>query len=160
MGRGPKELSVLSIPSRDGSVDAFEANADAPIGATRRTVLARAGSLGIATLTFPGFLAACGGGNQDKTKSDAKTTGAPATRGGTLTLAVDGTNGIADPAFYTTLGDWMAVDCICRGLTFIDFHTTPASRSRTSLSAGRFPTTGSSTASSCAKASSSTTPRR
>lgn len=28
-----------------------------------------------------------------------------------------------DPAFYTTLGDWMVVDCVCRGLTFIDFET-------------------------------------
>jgi len=43
--------------------------------------------------------------------------------GGTLTLAIDGTSAVNDPAFYTTLGDWMAVDCICRGLTFISFET-------------------------------------
>jgi peptide/nickel transport system substrate-binding protein len=86
-------------------------------------MLARAGSFGLASLTLPGFLAACGGGNQSDTGGGNGSDGAPATRGGTLTLAVDGTNGIADPAFYTTLGDWMAVDCICRGLTFIDFQT-------------------------------------
>ncbi|MEU4164158.1 ABC transporter substrate-binding protein [Actinoplanes sp. NPDC026670] len=39
----------------------------------------------------------------------------------TLTLAVDGTSAVHDPAFYSTIGDWMAVDCICRGLTFISF---------------------------------------
>lgn len=43
-------------------------------------------------------------------------------RAGTLTLAIDGTSAVNDPAFYTTIGDWMAVDCICRGLTFISFE--------------------------------------
>ena len=112
----------MSIPSRDASQPASQAG-EAPRGTTRRAMLARAGSFGIASLTLPGFIAACGGGNQSNTGSGSDSNGAPAARGGTLTLAVDGTNGIADPAFYTTLGDWMAVDCICRGLTFIDFHT-------------------------------------
>lgn len=42
-------------------------------------------------------------------------------KGGTLTLGIDSTSAVNDPAFYTTLGDWMAVDCVCRGLTFISF---------------------------------------
>lgn len=97
---------------------------DATAGVTRRRLLIRAGGIGIGSMTLPGLLAACGSGNQSNTGKASTTAGAPVRRGGTLTLAVDGTNGIADPAFYTTLGDWMAVDCICRGLTFIDFITT------------------------------------
>ena len=92
---------------------------------TRRAVLVRAGGVGFASFTLAGFLAACGSGNQSNdTDSGSQAAGDAPGRGGTLTLAVDGTNGIADPAFYTTLGDWMAVDCICRGLTFIDFTDT------------------------------------
>jgi peptide/nickel transport system substrate-binding protein len=63
-----------------------------------------------------GLLAACGVADDGKTRRRAKS-------GGTLTLAIDGTSAVNDPAFYTTLGDWMAVDCICRGLTFISFET-------------------------------------
>ena len=102
--------------------------ADAAKMLTRRAVLVRAGGVGLSSFTLAGLLAACGSGNQSSgsTSSGSKAAGDAPGRGGTLTLAVDGTNGIADPAFYTTLGDWMAVDCICRGLTFIDFSdTTP-----------------------------------
>ena len=89
---------------------------------TRRAVLMRAGGVGLASFTLSGLLAACGSGNQGSSSSSgSKASGDAPGRGGTLTLAVDGTNGIADPAFYTTLGDWMAVDCICRGLSFISF---------------------------------------
>ena len=100
--------------------------ADAAKMLTRRAVLVRAGGVGLSSFTLAGLLAACGSGNQSNssTSSGSKATGDAPGRGGTLTLAVDGTNGIADPAFYTTLGDWMAVDCICRGLTFIDFSDT------------------------------------
>jgi peptide/nickel transport system substrate-binding protein len=92
---------------------------------TRRAVLVRAGGVGLSSFTLAGLLAACGSGNQSSdSSSGTKASGDAPGRGGTLTLAVDGTNGIADPAFYTTLGDWMAVDCICRGLTFIDFTDT------------------------------------
>ena len=94
---------------------------------TRRAMLARAGGVGLSSFTLAGLIAACGSGNQSNsssTSSGSKATGSAPGRGGTLTLAVDGTNGIADPAFYTTLGDWMAVDCICRGLTFISFTET------------------------------------
>jgi peptide/nickel transport system substrate-binding protein len=83
---------------------------------SRRTLLRGASILGMgAGLT--GLLAACGIAAEDNDSS-----GSPKT-GGTLTLAIDGTSAVNDPAFYTTLGDWMAVDCICRGLTFISFET-------------------------------------
>jgi ABC-type transport system substrate-binding protein len=84
---------------------------------SRRTLLRGASILGMgAGLT--GLLAACGVAAE---KDDAS--GGTTRSGGTLTLAIDGTSAINDPAFYTTLGDWMAVDCICRGLTFISFET-------------------------------------
>lgn len=83
---------------------------------SRRTLIRGASILGMgAGLT--GLLAACGIAAEDSDKGGA------AKSGGTLTLAIDGTSAVNDPAFYTTLGDWMAVDCICRGLTFISFET-------------------------------------
>ncbi|SDT32937.1 ABC transporter substrate-binding protein [Actinoplanes derwentensis] len=84
---------------------------------SRRTLLRGASILGMgAGLT--GLLAACGIAAEE---GDA---GGAAKTGGTLTLAIDGTSAVNDPAFYTTLGDWMVVDCICRGLTFISYDTT------------------------------------
>ena len=112
----------------DAERESTPETADAAKMLTRRAVLVRAGGVGLSSFTLAGLLAACGSGNQSSgsTSSGSKAAGEAPGRGGTLTLAVDGTNGIADPAFYTTLGDWMAVDCICRGLTFIDFSdTTP-----------------------------------
>jgi peptide/nickel transport system substrate-binding protein len=102
----------------------FDANRE-PEAITRRAMLVRAGGVGLSSFTLAGLLAACGSGNQSNDTDDGtQAAGDAPGRGGTLTLAVDGTNGIADPAFYTTLGDWMAVDCICRGLTFISFTDT------------------------------------
>jgi peptide/nickel transport system substrate-binding protein len=102
----------------------FDANRE-PDAITRRAMLVRAGGVGLSSFTLAGLLAACGSGNQSNDTDDGtQAAGDAPGRGGTLTLAVDGTNGIADPAFYTTLGDWMAVDCICRGLTFISFTDT------------------------------------
>ncbi|MBT0772426.1 ABC transporter substrate-binding protein [Kineosporia sp. J2-2] len=89
-----------------------------PADVSRRTMLRGAGLLGMGmTLGLGGLLSACGvaADDSDSGSGDART-------GGTLTLAVDGTSAVNDPAFYTTLGDWMAVDCICRGLTFISFE--------------------------------------
>jgi peptide/nickel transport system substrate-binding protein len=86
---------------------------------SRRSILRGAGVLGMgAGLGMTGLLSACGVAAGDK--SGTSSTGRS---GGTLTMAVDGTSAINDPAFYTTLGDWMAVDCICRGLTFISFES-------------------------------------
>ncbi|WP_045746507.1 ABC transporter substrate-binding protein [Actinoplanes rectilineatus] len=83
---------------------------------SRRQMLRGASILGMgAGLT--GLLAACGVAAEEKDASGGAKTG------GTLTLAIDGTSAVNDPAFYTTLGDWMAVDAICRGLTFISFES-------------------------------------
>jgi peptide/nickel transport system substrate-binding protein len=85
---------------------------------SRRGFLVRAGAVGLTTMPLGAFLAACGSKDQ----------GGPALnqirKGGTVTFAIDGTNGLIDPAVYTTLGDWMAVDCVCRGLSHIDFTST------------------------------------
>lgn len=91
---------------------------DVPGDVSRRTMLRGAGLLGMGmTLGLGGLLSACGVAADDS--GDAESTSS----GGTLTLAIDGTSAVNDPAYYTTLGDWMAVDCICRGLTFISFET-------------------------------------
>ncbi|GAA2703380.1 ABC transporter substrate-binding protein [Actinoplanes palleronii] len=84
---------------------------------SRRTLLRGASILGMGA-GFTGLLAACGiAAEKNDSSSDT------ARSGGTLTLAIDGTSAVNDPAFYTTLGDWMVVDCVCRGLTFISFET-------------------------------------
>ncbi|WP_285624730.1 ABC transporter substrate-binding protein [Kineosporia sp. NBRC 101677] len=90
-----------------------------PEDVSRRTMLRGAGLLGMGlTFGLSGLLSACGVAAGDDTAEAGENR-----TGGTLTLAVDGTSAVNDPAFYTTLGDWMAVDCICRGLTFIDFES-------------------------------------
>ncbi|MEU6141202.1 ABC transporter substrate-binding protein [Streptomyces sp. NPDC047081] len=82
---------------------------------SRRTMLRGAGLLGVGVgFGLPALLSACGAAADDAGGSG---------KGGTLTLAIDATSAVNDPAFYTSLGDWMAVDCICRGLTFISFET-------------------------------------
>lgn len=87
---------------------------------TRRTLLRGAGVLGMgAGVGLPALLAACGVAADDNGSGGPPGGGA----GGTLTLGIDATSAVNDPAFYTSLGDWMAVDCICRGLTFISFET-------------------------------------
>jgi peptide/nickel transport system substrate-binding protein len=96
------ELSGRIRPGGDsGVVDSIAMEIGEAV--SRRTLLG-----GISLLGFAGLFGACG---VDRTR-----------RAGTLTLAIDGTSAVNDPAFYTTIGDWMAVDCICRGLTFISFE--------------------------------------
>ncbi|MFD7817679.1 ABC transporter substrate-binding protein [Streptomyces sp. NPDC059785] len=86
---------------------------------SRRSVLRGAAVLGVgAGFGLTPLLTACGVADDGSGKS-----GGGSGEGGTLTLAIDSTSAVNDPAFYTTLGDWMAVDCICRGLTFISFET-------------------------------------
>jgi peptide/nickel transport system substrate-binding protein len=83
---------------------------------SRRTLLRGASLLGMGVgFGMTGLLSACG------VAADKKDAGQHS--GGTLTLGIDATSAVNDPAFYTTLGDWMAVDCVCRGLTFISFET-------------------------------------
>ena len=84
---------------------------------SRRSILRGGALLGMgAGLGLTGLLSACGVAADDDAAKGGRS-------GGTLTLAVDGTSAVIDPAFYTTLGDWMAVDCVMRGLTFISFET-------------------------------------
>jgi peptide/nickel transport system substrate-binding protein len=92
-----------------------------PVTLSRRGFLVRAGALGLATMPLGAFLTAC---SQSTSASGANDDMAKLRKGGTVTFAIDGTNGVLDPSLYTTLGDWMAVDCVCRGLTTIDFATT------------------------------------
>ena len=85
---------------------------------SRRSLLRGAGVLGMGmSLGLTGLLSACG------VAADEAEAGSGSAKGGTLTLGIDATSAVSDPAFYTSLGDWMAVDCICRGLTFISFET-------------------------------------
>ncbi|MFI7130725.1 ABC transporter substrate-binding protein [Nonomuraea sp. NPDC050153] len=87
---------------------------------SRRTLLRGAGLLGVGVgFGLTGLLSACGIAAENKDAAGQPTGAA----GGTLTLGIDATSAVIDPAFYTSLGDWMAVDCICRGLTFISFET-------------------------------------
>ncbi|QSB15887.1 ABC transporter substrate-binding protein [Natronosporangium hydrolyticum] len=83
---------------------------------SRRAMLRGAGLLGLG-VSASSLLAACGIAADGDEGDDEPSTG------GTLTLGIDATSAVNDPAFYTSLGDWMAVDCICRGLTFISFET-------------------------------------
>ena len=85
-------------------------------GMTRRNLLRTAGLVGAGT-GIASLLAACGVASKTSSSSSGSASG------GTLTLAIDGTSAINDPCYYDTIGDWQAVDCICRGLTFISFET-------------------------------------
>ncbi|WP_432564232.1 ABC transporter substrate-binding protein [Kineococcus sp. SYSU DK003] len=89
-----------------------------PLGLTRRGLLVNGGVLGLGTMGLGAFLTACGSSSEPGNEEmDA------VREGGTLTFGIDGTNGVADPALYTTLGDWMAVDSISAGLVAFDFTT-------------------------------------
>ncbi|MDP8015165.1 ABC transporter substrate-binding protein [Prescottella equi] len=89
-----------------------------PVRMTRRGFMVNAGVVGLGTMGVGAFLTACG---QSTSTSGGNATMAQIRKGGTLTFAIDGTNGVVDPAVYTTLGDWLAVDCICGRLTNCDF---------------------------------------
>lgn len=87
---------------------------------SRRTLLKTSGVFG-AGFGLASLLSACGvadGGSDGASSSSAPK------QGGTLTLGIDGTSAVVDPAYYSTIGDWMAVDSVCRGLTFISFTDT------------------------------------
>ncbi|KPI08163.1 ABC-type transporter, periplasmic subunit [Actinobacteria bacterium OK074] len=98
----PPSSSTSSSPAPDAQV-------------SRRGILRGAGLLGVGVgFGLPALLSACGAAADDAKGSAG---------GGTLTLGIDSTSAVNDPAFYTSLGDWMAVDCVCRGLTFISFES-------------------------------------
>lgn len=92
---------------------------------TRREVL-KGGAAGFAAVSFGGVIAACGGergGDDNQSGTTAAGQQTPA-KGGTLVFAVDALTGNSDPGIFATFGDWMAIDCIGRGLTHIDYRTT------------------------------------
>jgi len=87
---------------------------------TRRDLLIR-GVAGMGVLTAAGAL---GEGALAAVRAGARATVVERATGGTLVFAVDALTGNADPGIFATFGDWMAIDCIARGLTHIDYHTT------------------------------------
>lgn len=89
-----------------------------PVRMTRRGFIVNAGAVGLGAMGLGAFLTACG---QSTSNSGGNSNMAEIRRGGALTFAIDGTNGVTDPAVYTTLGDWLAVDSVCSGLTTFDF---------------------------------------
>ena len=95
-----------------------DGNVIVPVQVSRRGFLVGAGVLGLGTLALGPFLAACGAATDS---SGANAEMDRIRKGGTLTFAIDGTNGVIDPAVYTTLGDWLAVDAVANGLTVGDF---------------------------------------
>jgi peptide/nickel transport system substrate-binding protein len=104
--------------------------ADEPIVVpiTRRQALKRSAA-GASFLALPGVLAACGGerggGNEEAQSGGANDQAeAELKPGGTLVLAVDAITGQSDPGLFSTFGNWMAIDCIARGFTHVDYRTT------------------------------------
>jgi peptide/nickel transport system substrate-binding protein len=94
-----------------------------PVTYTRRKLLVNAGALGLGTLTFSSLIDSLITGTAEAATNTGRTL-QQATAGGTLVFAVDSTAGVADPATFTSFGDWMVVDTVCRGLMIIDFKTT------------------------------------
>ncbi len=95
---------------------------------TRRQALRR-GAGGLTVLALPGWLAACGGergdgGEAGEEDEDAEQANAKLKRGGTLVIAVDALTGNSDPGIFATFGNWMAIDCMARSLTHIDYRRT------------------------------------
>lgn len=95
-----------------------DGNAIIPAQVSRRGFLVGAGVLGLGTMALGPFLAACGVASET---SGANAEMDKIRKGGTLTFAIDGTNGVLDPSVYTTLGDWLGVDAVSDGLTVGDF---------------------------------------
>jgi ABC-type transport system substrate-binding protein len=90
---------------------------------TRREVL-RLGGIGLAGAALLG-VAGCGGERGGSQQGGGQGgTGGPAQEGGTLVLGVDAIQGNFDPGIFSTFGDWMALDCVARGLTHIDYEST------------------------------------
>jgi peptide/nickel transport system substrate-binding protein len=100
-------------------------------GLISRGEFLRRGALGVGAVSFAGLLAACGGergggqqggGGQEQEQGGGQT--GEAQQGGTLVFGVDAIQGNSDPGIFATFGDWMAIDCIARGLTHIDYRST------------------------------------
>ncbi len=94
-----------------------------PVTFDRRKLLVKAGALGLGAMSLGAVLDALSADSAAAATNLGQTL-RQATAGGTLVFAVDSTAGVADPATYTSFGDWMVVDTVCRGLMLIDFKTT------------------------------------
>jgi peptide/nickel transport system substrate-binding protein len=92
------------------------------LGLTRRDLLMR-GAAGMGALTAAGAFAG-GAAAAIRAGRAPRSVFVKDLKGGTLVFAVDALTGNADPGIYASFGDWMAIDCIARGLTHIDYHTT------------------------------------
>jgi len=91
---------------------------------TRRQLLKRL-SMGAGAITIPGLLAACARGEESDPEQEAQQQeNAQVRRGGQLVVGVDALSGNADPGIFSTFGDWMVIDCVARGLTFVDYRQT------------------------------------
>jgi peptide/nickel transport system substrate-binding protein len=91
---------------------------------TRRQLLQRL-SMGAGVLTVPGLLSACSRGEEGSSDQEAQQQeSAELRRGGQLVVGVDALSGNADPGTFATFGDWMVIDCVGRGLTFVDYRST------------------------------------
>jgi ABC-type transport system substrate-binding protein len=109
---------------RDGCLRRAEDDALAmPITLSRRKLLVNAGALGLGAMSLGAILDALSPSSAAAASNVGQTL-RQATAGGTLVFAVDSTAGVADPATFTSFGDWMVVDSVCRGLMIIDFKTT------------------------------------
>lgn len=98
---------------------------------SRRAVL-RGGVVGLGTLPLAGLLSACrppteptDGAAQGGAPDDTATATTPATirEGGDLVFGLEALQAVADPGIFTSLGDWMMLDCIARGLVAVDYAT-------------------------------------
>src|SRR5262245_54416868 len=109
---------------RDGCLRRAEDDAlTMPLTITRRKLLVSAGALGLGAMSVGALVDALLAGSAEAATNVGQTL-RQATAGGTLVFAVDSTAGVADPATFTSFGDWMVVDTVCRGLMLIDFKTT------------------------------------
>ena len=116
------------MPEREGRQAAtLDEDSTVVLDLTRRQALQR-GAGGLTVLTLPGWLAACGGtrGEGDTGDENAEQANAKLKRGGTLVIAVDALTGNSDPGIFATFGNWMAIDCMARSLTHIDYRSTEA----------------------------------
>ncbi len=92
---------------------------------TRRQALKR-GAGGVTVLGLSGWLAACGGergDGGDAAGEESEQATAKLKRGGTLVIAVDALTGNSDPGIFASFGNWMAIDCMARSLTHIDYRS-------------------------------------
>src|SRR5439155_2932406 len=109
---------------RDGCLRRAEDDAlTLPLTYSRRQLLVKTGALGLGALSA-GSLVQALLPTSAEAASNLGLTLRQAAAGGTLVFAVDSTAGVADPATFTSFGDWMVVDTVCRGLMLIDFKTT------------------------------------